>query len=260
MPDLQPDSLDNDRLRRRVIVIFIGPPGAGKGTQCRRLAEYLMIPHISTGDLLRENVRTNTSLGVLAKELIDSGALVPDKLVWDMLLQRVTDNDCQRGFVLDGFPRTIDQAKLLDRYLSEYRLASAVVIRLVVNESSLRRRISGRLVCPSCNAIYRAEAFASGSANCERDGRALVRRDDDREEITIERFRLYERQVSGLVDHYSREGRIFEVDANRTIAEVAEQILAILQRWISDVMNSSQARGHDELERGANPVARDELS
>lgn len=213
-----------------MVLILLGPPGAGKGTQCKRLVEALQIPHVSTGDILRDNVRRGTELGCRVKGIMDAGGLVPDALILDMLGERITQSDCSGGFVLDGFPRTREQAESLDQYLSTVSGPAALVVRLTVPQPSLLKRLSTRHICPSCGAGYSSSVQPPRApGQCDVDGSSLMAREDDREETILERLRIYEQQISPIVGHYSQNDAVLEVDGNRPVEEVTAEIQRVIR-------------------------------
>ncbi len=215
-------------------IIFLGAPGAGKGTQAKLVAERYGIPQISTGDILRDNVARNTELGRQAKAYMDRGELVPDRLVCDMVADRLRQADCNQGFILDGFPRTVAQAEWLDALLADEFFENRcqippVVVDFAVGYNQLMRRLTGRRSCPSCGRIYNVYFQPPRVAEiCDVDGSQLVTRKDDREEVISERLKAYERQTLPLTDYYRRKGRLREVngdqDPDRVTAEVFRAI------------------------------------
>lgn len=220
--------------KSRVIgpVILLGPPGAGKGTQAKRLVDRYGIPQISTGDLLRENVAAGTALGKQAKAIMERGELVPDDLVVAMVRERLERPDCQRGFILDGFPRTGAQAEWVDKFLKEKRLGwpPLVVVNIHVDYNQLLRRLTGRRTCPTCGRIYNIY-FQPPRVDgiCDVDGSALVMRKDDAEEVVSKRLKAYEEQTLPLVDYYRRKGRLVEVDGDRAVDEVTAAIFRAIE-------------------------------
>jgi adenylate kinase len=240
------DTATYNNEQSRIVLIVFGPPGAGKGTQCNRLAHALQVPHISTGDLLREQVLHRTALGRQAKEAMVQGVLLADSLVFDMLARRVAEADCARGFILDGFPRTLEQAELLERHLSgpslnrEDRRLTLIMARLVVGNALLLRRLSGRRICPVCASIFNLHTQPPRLEGlCDRDGSLLVVRDDDRNETIVERLRLYERQALPIVRHYAQHAALLQVDGERPVESVTAETL----RAIRDVLRKArQAR------------------
>ena len=212
-------------------VIFLGPPGAGKGTQAKQLAAKYGVPHLSTGDMLREHVAQGTSLGTRAKPLMEKGELVPDSIVLRMVAERIDRPDCSRGFVFDGFPRTVAQAQWLGELLKQHGFKQPLVVHFVIDPSLLMRRITGRRMCRVGGEIYNIyERPPKVADRCDNDGGELEQRPDDREEIVGPRLQAYHRQTAPLVAYYSRLGRLRDVDASKPIAEVAKQVLEIVSR------------------------------
>ena len=221
-------------------IILFGPPGAGKGTQAKLISSTYGIPQISTGDLLRANVARQTEVGAKAKSLMERGELVPDALVCDMVAERLQNADCDRGFILDGFPRTVGQAEWLDRYLKSrqsdngsqrpFSAVAPVVIRLVVEYNQLLHRIAGRRSCPTCGRIYNVY-FQPPKVEgiCDVDGGRLVARPDDKEEVVAERLKAYERQTLPLVDYYSTKGRLVEINGEQPVEPVAAQAFSAIE-------------------------------
>ena len=217
-------------------LILLGPPGAGKGTQAKKIAETFGIPQISTGDILRANVAAGTELGKQAKAIMERGELVPDTLVCDMVASRLMEADCARGFILDGFPRTVAQAEWLDAFLEgkvfEKQPCSKVppiVVDFVVDYNSLLRRLTGRRSCPTCGRIYNIHFQPSKVAGiCDVDGAKLVTRKDDDEKVVSERLKEYERKTLPLAHYYRSKGRLKAVDGDRDMDVVAAEALEIL--------------------------------
>lgn len=206
-------------------VLLLGAPGVGKGTQAQRLMGEFGIPQISTGDLLRQHRADHTALGILADELMSQGKLVPDDLVNQMVAARLQDPDTEHGYILDGFPRTLNQAEWLDRQLVAY-LLPVVAINIVVHPRVLLERITGRLTCPICGSIY--NIYSKPPKNdrmCDFDGAALVQRADDTVEVFYERMRAFEQKTSAVIEYYREHGNRFaEVDGDRSIDEVTHSI------------------------------------
>jgi adenylate kinase len=223
-------------------IILLGPPAAGKGTQAKLIASTFDIPQISTGDILRANVARKSELGVKAKAIMEGGGLVPDELVCDMVADRLRDADCVRGFILDGFPRTVRQAEWLDAHLEKMRCekkddaaaqqacAAPVVIRLRVDYNTLRQRVTGRRSCPTCGRIYNVY-FQPPKVQgiCDVDGTPLVTRADDSEEVFAERMKTYDQQTLPLVDYYRAKGRLVEVDGEQPVEEVMAQAFRAIE-------------------------------
>ncbi|HTK94921.1 MAG TPA: adenylate kinase [Terriglobales bacterium] len=214
-------------------VILLGPPGAGKGTQAQRIAERYGIPQISTGDLLRANVAQGTELGKKAKAIMESGNLVPDEVVQGMVADRVKQPDCRRGYILDGFPRTLAQAEWLDKFFENQgdKAAPPVVVDIEVGYNELLGRLTGRRTCPTCGRIYNVHLQPPKVAEtCDSDGAKLVTRKDDTEAVISERLKAYERQTKPLTDYYQSKGRLRALDGGKPIDEVTAQAFAVLDK------------------------------
>ena len=224
---MAPDTRHPDKLDRAVI--FLGPPGAGKGTQAKELAKYYGVPHLSTGDMLRENIAKGTPLGVKAKPLMERGELVPDSLVLKMVAARIERPDCSHGFVFDGFPRTVAQAQYLGELLKQHGLRQPVVIHFAIDPALLVRRITGRWMCKVGGEIYNLfERPPKVQGKCDNDGGELEQRPDDREEVVAPRLQAYQKQTAPLVAYYRRLGRLREVDAAKSVDEVAGRVLEVV--------------------------------
>jgi adenylate kinase len=218
-----PENRPSEELNRAVI--FLGPPGAGKGTQAKQLAAKFMVPHLSTGDMLRENIAQGTPLGTRAKPIMDRGELVPDSLVLKMVAARIERPDCSHGFVFDGFPRTVAQAQYLGELLKQHGFRRPLVIHLMVDKDLILRRITGRRVCKVGGEIYNLyDRPPKVEGRCDHDGGELFQRPDDREEIVAPRLHAYEKQTSPLVAYYKRLGLLHEVDASKSVEDVKQQI------------------------------------
>ncbi|MDE6661783.1 MAG: adenylate kinase [Lachnospiraceae bacterium] len=210
-------------------IIMLGAPGAGKGTQAQMIADKYEIPHISTGDIFRENVKNGTELGMEAKKYMDQGALVPDELTVKILLDRVAKDDCKNGYVLDGFPRTIPQAEVLDNALNEIGEKIDYAINVDVPDENIIRRMSGRRACLSCGATYHIEHVPPKKEGiCDRCGKELVLRDDDKEETVKNRLDVYHKQTQPLIDFYTKKGVLKTVDGTVDMKDVFAAITAIL--------------------------------
>ncbi len=203
-------------------LIFLGPPGAGKGTQAVKIAQRYQIAHISTGDMLRAEMREGTQLGKEAKELIDRGELVPDDVILGMVKNRIQQEDCKNGFLFDGFPRTIAQAEALEE-ISEIDH----VINIDVPVETLIRRISGRRMCAACGAGYHVSTYAEPNCVC---GEALYQREDDKEETVRNRLVVYERSTKPLIDYYTNKGLLHTVNGNAEIDTVDAAIRSVIAR------------------------------
>lgn len=212
-------------------LIFLGPPGAGKGTQAKRIAQRYHVPHLSTGDMLRAAVARGTRLGQLAKPIMERGDLVPDDLVLAMVEQRLAEPDCSAGCVFDGFPRTLPQAEMLEEILERLGFGKPVVVDFHVDEETLLRRVAGRWMCSVGGEIYNVyEAPPKCAGICDHDGGKLIQRADDRPEIVKERLRAYEQQTRPLAEYYRRQGMLETVEASKSVEEVDAALAAILQR------------------------------
>ena len=210
-------------------LVFLGPPGAGKGTEAREIVKQLGIPHISTGDMFRENAERKTPLGLKAKATMDSGELVGDDVVNEMVQERISRDDCGRGFLLDGYPRTLAQAEALKGILRQKESGAPVVIYLRLGYNIVVERLSGRRICPVCNRIYNLSLQPPAQLGiCDADGASLQQRPDDREEAIRERLSAYETQTAPLIAFYRNEGRFYEVDADQAPGRITGAIHRIL--------------------------------
>ena len=211
-------------------IILLGAPGAGKGTQAKLIAEYYGIPHISTGDILRANVSRGTELGKKAKVVMERGELVSDDLVNAMVADRLNQPDTGRGFILDGFPRTVAQVEWLDKMLAQEGRGAPVVVSVGVGYNQLLQRLTGRRTCPVDGKIY--NVYYQPPQNdgvCDLCGTALMQRKDDTEEVISERLRSYERQTVPLVDYFRRQGRLRNVNGELGVEQVTEQIFRAIE-------------------------------
>ncbi|HEV2696866.1 MAG TPA: adenylate kinase [Terriglobales bacterium] len=214
-------------------IVLLGPPGAGKGTQSKRITEHYRIPQVSTGDLLREHVKQGTPLGVQVRELIARGELVSDNLVCDIVAWRLREPDAQRGFILDGFPRTETQAGWLDSFLKFEFFDNGIwpawlpiVVRIEVDYNKLLLRITGRRTCPVDGTIYNVYSNPPRVDEiCDKDGAKLVIRDDDRDEVIRERLDTYERQTKPVADYYQKLGRVVTVNGDQSVDQVTASVL-----------------------------------
>ena len=212
-------------------VIFLGPPGAGKGTQARQIAEAYGVPHLSTGDMFREHVSRGTTLGLRARPIMERGELVPDDLVLSMVEERISRPDCNDGFILDGFPRTLAQAEALDEILRRRLKTEPLVVHFVVDSNQMMRRLTGRRTCKIGGEIYNIyDHPPKVPGRCDRDGGELVQRPDDREEIIAERLAAYERQTHPLVDYYRSRGVLKDVDGMASPQAVTKDVLELLEQ------------------------------
>ena len=210
-------------------IIMLGGPGAGKGTQAKRIAETYGIPHISTGDIFRANIKNGTELGKKAKEYMDQGLLVPDELTCSLVTDRVSNPDCEKGYVLDGFPRTIPQAEVLEKALKDMGTDIDYAINVEVPDENIVARMSGRRACVNCGATYHLVNMPPKVAGkCDTCGSDLILRDDDKPETVQKRLDVYHAQTQPLIDFYGAKGILKNVDGTQDINEVFEEIRRIL--------------------------------
>lgn len=220
-------------------VLLLGAPGVGKGTQAQFLVNKYGIPQISTGDLLRGNIASGSQLGIQAQKIMSTGRLVDDNLVNQMVLNRLHEKDTRRGYILDGYPRTIEQARFLDSTLARLSLAPnlpVVAISIVVAYEQLLKRITGRRVCPICKSIYNIHSNVPAIAGrCDHDGTHLLQRPDDTEDVFIERMKTFNGQTAPVVAHYRRLGRFEEVNGDQAV----ETVLATIEGALLNLRNDS---------------------
>lgn len=210
-------------------LVFLGPPGAGKGTQATRLCADRNWAHISTGDLLRDHVARETELGTRAKSFMDAGKLVPDDLVVKMVAQRLKDDDCRKGFVLDGFPRTVVQAEMLEQTLDAMNRKLDAVLYFATDRDTVVKRLSGRRMCAKCGANYHVTNIPPKQAGiCDKCGAELYQRDDDQPGTILKRLEVYEQQTSPLIDFYRKRGLLVDLDGNLEVKEGQAAIRAAL--------------------------------
>ena len=210
-------------------IIMLGAPGAGKGTQAKMIADKYQIPHISTGDIFRANIKNGTELGKEAKKYMDAGQIVPDELTVKLLLDRVANEDCKNGYVLDGFPRTIPQAEVLENALTKLGEKVDYAIDVDVPDENIIRRMSGRRACVACGATYHIVYNPTKEEGiCDRCGAALILRDDDKPETVIKRLDVYHAQTQPLIDFYSSRNVLRSVDGTQDLMKVFEDIVKIL--------------------------------
>jgi adenylate kinase len=214
---------------KRLAIIMLGPPGAGKGTQARMMSEALNFPHISTGDMLREALKNQTELGKKAKAFMESGALVPDELVDAIVAERLGRKDCDRGFILDGYPRTIAQAEAL-RTLFDKDGAKILTLGVEVGDSVLIGRLSSRWTCPQCGKMFNANLDPSRiKGQCDECGTALIQRKDDTAEVIAERLQVYHKTTQPLVRYYQEQKAYVEINGDRAVNEIFDSIIGIVK-------------------------------
>lgn len=210
-------------------MIMLGAPGAGKGTQAKQIADKYSIPHISTGDIFRANLKEGTELGKKAKEYMDQGLLVPDELTCDLVMDRISQEDCKNGFVLDGFPRTIPQAEALDAALSKIGQKMDYAIDVDVPDDNIINRMSGRRACLNCGATYHIVSIPTKVEGvCDRCGNQVVLRDDDQPETVKKRLEVYHAQTQPLIDYYKKQDILKTVDGTQPMEQVFDAIVEIL--------------------------------
>ena len=212
-------------------IIMLGAPGAGKGTQAQMIADQYHIPHVSTGDIFRANIKNGTELVMEAKKYMDQGLLVPDELTVKILLDRVAEEDCKEGYLLDGFPRTIPQAEVLDKALTELGDAIDYAINVDVPDENIVKRMSGRRACLSCGSTYHMEHIPPKKEGvCDKCGNELVLRDDDKPETVLNRLEVYHKQTQPLIQFYEEKGVLRTVDGTKPMKEVFDSIVEILEK------------------------------
>ncbi len=212
-------------------IILMGPPGAGKGTQAEFLTKELNIPHISTGDMFRKAVKEGTPLGLEAKRYIDSGKLVPDEVTVGIVKERLAEPDCSKGFLLDGFPRTVPQADALEKTLEELKVKLDKVVNIVVDREALLDRLTGRRVCKGCGATYHVVYNPSQQGDkCQQCGGDLYQRSDDTESIVANRLNVYEQQTAPLIAYYQKKGILLNIEGSDSVGTVTQKIIEALGR------------------------------
>ena len=211
-------------------IVFLGAPGAGKGTQAAVVAGKMNLVHIASGNLFRQALEQGTELGLKAKSYMEKGMLVPDEITIKMVLDRISNPDCQSGIILDGFPRNLDQAKALDKALAEQPKAIDRVVYIRVSEDELLKRLSGRWICRNCQAPYHiVDSPPQTEGKCDRCGGELYQRPDDTMETAKKRLEVYFAQTSPLIDYYNQAGKLLEIDGEGSIEEISQRIVAALQ-------------------------------
>lgn len=211
-------------------LILLGPPGAGKGTQAAILAPKFDIPHISTGDIFRYHIKNNTVLGIKAKEYIDRGHLVPDELVIDLVEDRIQNNDCKNGFLLDGFPRTLNQAVSFDNYLHQNNILLDAVVYIDITDDEIIKRTSGRRICHDCKTVTNIDVCHPDQLDgCHICGGELVQREDDKKEVVEERLRIFHIQTKPLIDYYDDTHVLVNIDGEKSVKSIAQKIISALE-------------------------------
>lgn len=205
-------------------VIFLGPPGAGKGTIAQEVCKHYNIPQISTGDILRKSIKEGTDIGLIAKQYIDQGNLVPDEVVIEIAKERLKQPDCKNGYILDGFPRTIEQAEALRSFAD-----IDFVLNLDVEDGVIVERLGGRRVCPACHAVYHTKYMDSDK--CNKCGTQVVQRKDDAKATVLERLKVYSKQTAPLIDYYEKAKKLVTVDGARSIELVLKDVLKVFERF-----------------------------
>lgn len=210
-------------------IVLLGAPGAGKGTQAKLISERLTIPHISTGDIFRANIKGNTALGVKAKSYIDKGELVPDELTVEIVKDRLSNSDCAKGFILDGFPRTIPQAEYLDKVLAEMNINLDVTLLINVKDEDIIERMSGRRVCTGCGASYHV-IYNPPEADgiCDTCNSSVVQRADDAAETVLNRLETYHKQTQPLISYYEKQGKLSIAEGAEEVEETTARVMKAL--------------------------------
>lgn len=211
-------------------VLLMGPPGAGKGTQADLIKDRYPIPHISTGDMFREAVSTGTELGKEAKKYMDSGKLVPDEVTIGIVQERLAQDDCKEGFLLDGFPRTVKQAEALDQVLAKLGKKVEAAINITVPEDILYERMSGRISCRDCKTVYHLKFNPPAKAGiCDKCGGELIQRSDDQGDTVKRRLEVYAEQTNPLIEYYEKQGVLYDIDGNRDSQAVFADIAKVME-------------------------------
>lgn len=213
-------------------LVLVGPPGAGKGTQAEFISANFSVPKISTGDLFRAHVGASTPLGLQVKQFMNSGQLVPDEVTIKMVAERLDESDTGDGFLLDGFPRNVEQAKVLDETLAERDSGLTVVLELIVDSDEVIRRLSGRRTCHQCGKIWHVEFDPTTKAGvCDRCGGGLFQREDDKPETIRHRLKVYDEQTAPLVDFYAKQGKLVGIDATGPVEDITSRAIRAVRRY-----------------------------
>jgi len=212
-----------------MFLVLLGMPGSGKGTQAQFIKESFGVPHISTGDIFREAIKAETPLGQKAKGYLDRGELVPDELVTDIVKERIEKDDCRNGFILDGYPRTVNQAEALDTIMQKKGISLTSVVDFRITPDEAVRRLSSRRSCSSCSAVYNLlHKMPKEEGKCDLCGGKLYQRDDDREDVIRNRLKVYELQTAPIIEYYEKQNNISHIDAEAQIASIRESITELL--------------------------------
>jgi len=210
-------------------LVLLGAPGAGKGTQAQVISEKFSIPHISTGDIFRSNIKNGTDMGKKAKEYIDKGLLVPDEVTINIVKDRLKESDCKNGFILDGFPRTIPQAEALDGVLSDLGTSLDFVVNISVSDNEIIERLSGRRVCQKCGKSYHIKYNPPTVGGvCDACASKVIQRDDDKEETVMRRIRTYHEQTEPLIDYYGKKGILLTIEGQELIEDTTKEVMKVL--------------------------------
>lgn len=217
-------------------MVFLGPPGAGKGTYAKELVKLLDIPHISTGDMFREAVASGSELGKKVEEILKKGELVPDDITISIVKERLSKEDCKKGFILDGFPRTVDQAKALDEILTSLGRKLRYAFYFEVSEELVVQRITNRRICKNCGKIFNLLTMPPKvEGKCDVCGGELYQREDDKEEVVRKRYRVYMENTHPVIEYYQKQNKLFTIDGASGVDSVIKEVLNIIRRWSNDL-------------------------
>lgn len=227
-------------------IIMLGAPGVGKGSQASRISKALSVPHISTGNLFREQIAGNTAIGRKVSSLINQGLLVPDEITVDLLANRLENEDCQKGFILDGFPRTVKQAHYLDIILKAMNINIDIVVNILLDDSSIVKRIAGRRTCSSCSEVYHAEDNPPENEGiCNHCSGTLINRSDDSPSVVKHRLNIYHEQTKPLIDYYMNKTKIVYIESDNLIAVTTRKVFESLEIFINDELKGDD--GHETI-------------